>query len=122
MRKNTILIISILAMLLLAGSLMGFTITIHTITNRTGNASVEISNYYTGYVYDTVGPYNIVPNSNNTQESSQLSSQYYYKATLTAYNGYAYVTQVRYFNVNTESITFNVDLSGTEPDDPPAGN
>ena len=120
MRRNTILIISILAMLSLAGSLMAFTIDIYTYTNRTGTATVEITEYYSGNEWDTVGPYTIVTNSNNYQESADLPSQYYYKATLTAYNGYAYVTQVRYFN--TASITFNVDLSGTIPDDPPAGN
>ena len=122
MRKSTTIIISILAMLLLAGSLMGFTIDIYTNTNRSGTATVVITEYISGDRWDTVGPYNIVTNSNNHQESRELPTEYYYKATLTAYNGYAYVTQVRYFNVNTASITFTVDLSGTEPDDPPAGN
>lgn len=117
MRKSTILIISILSMLFLAGSLMGFTITMNTVTNRNGNAIIRIYEGSSNTVYSAINQFSIVTNSQNTKTKTLPNNQY--RAEIEAWNGYAHVKQTRYFNEYTGSITFDVDLSGTIPDDPP---
>ena len=120
MRRNTIMIMSILVMLLLAGGLMAFTINMHTNTNRSGNAIIRIYEGSSNSVYTSTNQFNITVGSQNTQTKVLPPNQY--RAVITAWNGYAYVTQTIYFNEYTGSITFNVDLSGKIPDDPPVGD
>jgi len=129
MRRNTILILSILAMLFLAGSLMGFTQTINIDTNRDGYAYIEITSG--GQVYDripTAGTFNIYANSNNTYITGYLYAGYGYTATVYAHrvvNGVTISdTDSQNFTYGTGTITLTVDLSGNGsiPDDPPAGH
>ncbi|MDP8204788.1 MAG: hypothetical protein P9L95_09680 [Candidatus Tenebribacter mawsonii] len=127
MRRNTILIISILAMLLLAGSLMG--LQIHIDTNYDGQAYLEIST--NGILIERIPPHGIFfieENSSNTQILSGLNNSYGYTATVYAHR---YVNGViirdidsQNFTYETGSITLTVDLSGNGsiPDDPPAGH
>jgi len=126
MRKSTIMIISILAMLLLAGSLMGFVANISVDTNRNGNAYIVITSG--SQEYDRIpdaGTFNIYTTSNNTQQSCELYGGYGYTATVYAsrvVNGVTITdTDSQNFTYGTATFTLTVDLSGNGgiPDDPP---
>ena len=128
MRKSTILIISILAMLLLVGNLVAFDITIHTFTNHNGTAYIEIKERYSQIVFRRIpignGTFQIVTGSNNTQVQENLPTNTYI-ATIFAEStsGLNHDIQSIMFNSTTETITFYPDINDLEiPDDPPAGN
>jgi len=131
MHRNTILIISILAMLLLAGSLMGFIQTINVNTNYQGEAYIEITDL-NGIPYFRIpwnnGTFTIYPNSNNPNYTGYLYEGYGYVATVYAHryvNGVTITdTDSQNFTYGTGTITLTVDLSGNGsiPDDPPAGH
>ncbi len=119
MRKSTIIIISILAMLLLAGSLMGFVANISVDTNRDGYAYIVITNHNGTITYDIIpdsGTFVIDDNSNNTQQSCYLWEQYGYVATVYAHrvvNGVTITdTDSQNFTYGTATFTLTVDLSG----------
>jgi len=132
MRKSTILIIGILAMLLLTGSLMGFTATIHVDTNRDGAAYIEITNPDGTILYERIpvgsGTFTIYANSSNTQYSGYLYEQYAYVATVYAHrvvNGVTITdTDSHNFHYGIANFTLTVDLSGngSVPNNPAAGH
>ena len=130
MRKSTLLLISILAMLLLAGSLMGFTFTMHTNTNYDGNAYIEIRYYPSGELERRIPPvsgyFTIITTSNNTQYANGLDEYQVYTATIYAHRtvgGVTYTdTESVQFGYTSSPHTFTIDLSGKVPDDPPAGD
>lgn len=128
MRKSTIMIISILAMLLLAGSLMGFTATIHTDTNFEGTAVITIvdGNNVTWWVSSV---FTINPGSSNTQTSGYLNPDHIgYVATIVAsreVNGVTITdTDSHNFHYGIANFTLTVDLSGngSVPGPPPANH
>jgi len=128
MRRNTILIISILAIMLLTGSLMAFTANISVDTNRDGYAYIEITNPDGTIIYDRIpdaGIFFIDDNSNNTQQSCYLYEQYAYVATVYAHrvvNGVTISdTDSQNFHYGIATFTLTVDLSGNGsiPRDPP---
>jgi len=119
MRRSTILIISILAMLLLAGSLMGFVANISIDTNRDGYAYIKITNPDGTIIYDRIpdaGTFVIDDNSSNTQQSCYLYEQYPYVATIYAHrvvNGVTITDEVSHnFHYGIATFTLTVDLSG----------
>ncbi|MCF7858434.1 MAG: hypothetical protein K9N07_03805 [Candidatus Cloacimonetes bacterium] len=126
MRRSIIIIISILAMLILAGSLMGFVANISVDTNRDGNAYIEIvGGGQTQRIPVGSGTFTIDDNSNNTHQSQYLNPYYGYTATVYAYrvvNGVTITdTDSQNFTYGTATFTLTVDLSGNGgiPDDPP---
>ena len=126
MRRSTILIISILAMLLLAGSLMGFTANISIDTNYQGVANIKIvGGGQTYWIPWGGGTFTINPNSSNTQTSGYLNPYYGYTATVYAsrvVNGVTITDEdSQNFHYGTATFTLTVDLSGNGgiPDDPP---
>ncbi len=124
MRRNTILIISILAMLLLAGSLMAFDQIVHTITTGNGSAEIDVD-IYAGSPWFTYGPFYIEINSNNTITIPNLPEYGVYVLTIygISTNGLVHDSDTRIVTHNTGPITFHLDLkTPTIPDDPPAGN
>ena len=125
MRRSTILIISILAMLLLAGSLMGFVATIHTDTNFEGTAVITIVDGI-GNTWWVSSEFTILPGSSNTQTSGYLNPDHIgYVATIVAsrvVNGVTITdTDSHEFHYGIANFTLTVDLSGNGgiPDDPP---
>ncbi|MDA3814438.1 MAG: hypothetical protein PF570_09330 [Candidatus Cloacimonetes bacterium] len=122
MRKSTIMIISILAMLLLAGSLMGFCANISVDTNYDGFAYIEIVIAGTNppIVADRIpstGTFAIDSNSNNTQTSGYLNPDHLgYIATIYAHkvvNGVTITdTDSHNFHYGIATFTLTVDLSG----------
>ncbi|RLC56483.1 MAG: hypothetical protein DRH89_05575 [Candidatus Cloacimonadota bacterium] len=124
MRRNTILIISILAMLLLAGSLMAFDQVVNTITTANGNAEIDVD-IYGGSPWYTYGPFGIVINDNNTVTLTGFPTWGVYVLTIygVSTNGLVHDSDTRIVTHNTGPITFHLDLkTPTIPDDPPAGN
>lgn len=121
MRKSTILIISIMVMLLIAGNLIGFTQTVHTITTRNGSAIIKIYERDTTSCWYDSGTFGIVTGSNNTKYP-HLNTGLSYEAEIEAWNGYAIVKRTIYFTEYTGPITFDIDLSGQDPRNPPAGH
>ena len=134
MRRSTIMIISILAILMLSGSLMGFRATINVDTNANGEAYIEIEEVTSGTVVDRI-PYeygedfDIITTSNNTQHSRDLDCGSGYTATVYAYRWVNHIMKITDtdsydFHYGTSTFTLTVDLSGNGsiPDDPPAGN
>ena len=128
MRRSTILIISILAMLLLAGSLMGFVANISIDTNYDGVAYIEIVGCGgTQRIPVGSGTFYIDDNSNNTQHSQYLNPYCGYTATVYAYrvvNGVTITdTDSHNFHYGIATFTLTVDLSGNGgggiPNDPP---
>jgi hypothetical protein len=128
MRKSTLLIISILAMLLLAGSLMGFTATIHINTNYEGQAYIEIWDAFE--IIERIpcqqGTFLIIPNSINTQYSGYLNPDHIgYTAIIYAHryvgNRLIQDTDSHNFTYGTANFTLYVDLSGNGaiPNKPP---
>ena len=127
MRKSTLFIISILAMLLLAGSLMGWTYTMHTDTNRDCFAYIEIREYPSGDFVKRIPTgedyFDIYTTSNNTQYAEDLNPVNAYTATIFAHRtvgGVVYSdTESVQFGYNYPPHTFHVDISGNKPNDPP---
>jgi hypothetical protein len=125
MHRNTFIVISILAMILLTGSLMAFQQSINVTTNYDGYAYIEISEIgKDGERIPSEGDFNITTSSNNTQTSSNgLDEETAYTATVYAhrYQGGVIITDSdsQNFTYATGPITLNVDLSGLVPDDPP---
>jgi len=126
MRKSTIMIISILAMLLLAGSLMGFIQPIHVNTNYQGEAYIEITDL-NGLPYFTIpypgGTFTIYPNSNNPNNTGNLYEGYGYTATVYAHrvvNG-VIIRDIdsQNFTYGTANFTLTVNLSGGISNRPP---
>ena len=121
MRKSTILIISILAMLLLAGSLIAFDQTIHIITTANGTAEIDVD-YYAGNHWYTYGPFTIKVNDNNTVVLEDFQTWDVY--VLTTYgessDGLIHDSDTRTITQFTGPITFYLDLEMPDiPDDPP---
>ena len=124
MRRSTIMIISILAMLLLAGSLMAFDQIVHTITTANGTAEIDVD-IYGGSPWYTYGPFGIVINDNNTVTLTGFSNWEVYVLTIygVSTNGLVHDSDTRYITQFTGPITFYLDLDMPDiPDDPPAGN
>ena len=130
MRRSTIMIISILAMLLLAGNLMGFTATIHTHTNYLGAAYIEIRDGIGELIqripWQPESTFVINVNSNNTKVSGYLNPDHIgYVATVFAsreVNGITITdTDSHNFHYGIANFHLYVDLSGNGsiPDDPP---
>jgi len=89
MPRGTIMIISILAILMLTSSLMGFVANISVDTNYDGEAYIEIENSSTHEVVDRIPngygeTFEITTTSNNTQQSCDLPSNCGYIATVHA--------------------------------------
>ncbi|MDP8202916.1 MAG: hypothetical protein P9L95_00110 [Candidatus Tenebribacter mawsonii] len=130
MRRSTIIIISILAMLLLAGSLMGFTATIYVNTRGPGLAVIEIDDGT--QVIHTIPPMGyktLDPNSNNVEYVYNLDENTVYTATIVAFRNLPWTlltnTDSQTITSENPTITLNVDLywDGVSiPDDPPAGS
>jgi len=122
MRRSTILIISILAMLLLAGSLMAFTATIHTDTNYDGTAVITIvdGNDVVWWVSDE---FDIDAGSSNTQVSCYLWEENAYIATIVAtrvHNGVTITdTDTHEFHYGIANFTLTVNLKSGTPNNPP---
>ncbi len=127
MRNNTILIISILAMILLAGSLLDFTFTMNVDSNRNGEAYIEIRNSEEELV-ETIpasGKFDIFASSNVQKVTGDLYAIDVYTATIFANtkNSPIYTdTKTVEFGYYSSPHTFIIDISGKEPDDPPAGD
>ena len=126
MRKSTLFIISILAMLLLAGSLMGFNFTMHVDTNRDAEAYIEIRAYPSGEFLHRIpyeGEFFISTTSSNTQVTSSLDPVNSYTATIFAHRtvgGITYTdTETVQFGYFYQAHTFHIDLSGYKQIDPP---
>ncbi len=132
MRRSTIMIISILAILMLSGSLMGFRATINVDTNADGKAYIEIVEVPSMTVVDRIPLEDkklIYVNENNVFQSIDLPADRGYTATVYAskkVNPIITVTDTdsKNFHYGTSTFTLTVDLSGNGsiPDDPPAGN
>lgn len=123
MRRSTILIISILAMLLLAGSLMGFTATIHTDTNYDGTAVITIvdGNNVEWWVSSE---FEIDAGSSNTQVSGYLDPDHIgYIATVVAtrvHNGVTITdTDTHEFHYGIANFTLTVNLKSGTSNNPP---
>jgi len=117
MQRSNIVVLSLITMVLLAVSLNAYDITVNIQTNRQGNATVKFYRQGTNTLDETHGPITIYTSSNNSFDEE--FAVYSYRAELEAWNGYAHVKQTRYFSQYTGSITFDIDLSGTIPDNPP---
>ena len=126
MRRSTIIIISILAMLLLAGSLMAFSQTFYVNTNRDGVAYIEIRTYPTLVLVARIpasGTFDIYSSYNVSQVKHALDEYTVYKATCFAEGNTTptyYDTDSIIFGYTTGAVTFQIDISGRMPDDPPA--
>ena len=123
MRRNTILI-SILAMMLLAGSLMAFDQTIHIITTANGSAEIEVDHYGGSHWY-TYGPFNVIVNDNNTVVLEDFPTWGSYILTINgeSTDGLVHDDDTRIITQFTGPITFHLDLEMPKiPDDPPAGH
>ena len=112
-------------MLLLAGSLMGFTATIHTYTNFEGTAVITIVDGI-GNTWWVSSEFTILPGSSNTQTSGYLNPDHIgYIATIVAtrvVNGVTITdTDSHEFHYGTANFTLTVDLSGNGgiPNNPP---
>ena len=113
-------------MLLLASSLMGWTYTMHTDTNRNGFAYIEIREYPSGEIEQRIpceGDFVITTTSNNTKYATGLNPVNAYTATIFAHRtvgGVVYSdTESVQFGYNYPPHTFHVDISGNKPNDPP---
>ena len=130
MRRSTIMIISIFAMLLLAGSLMGFTATIYVNTNGPGLAVIEIDDgTQVTHTIPPMGYKTLDPNSNNVEYVYNLDENTVYTATIDAFrpigpNWSISDTDSQTITAENPTITLRVNLywNGSIPDDPPAGN
>ncbi len=128
MRRSTILIISILTMLLLAGSLMGFSQTFYVNTNRDGVAYIEIRTYPAGelvYRIPASGTFNIYWSWNVQQIQYGLDNETVYQATCFAHGNTSptyYDSDSIIIGYTTGPVTFQIDISGKVPDDPPGGD
>jgi len=121
MHRNTFIFISILTMILLTGSLMAWSQTVHINTNYEASATLVVK--LDSEVFQTYSDITILPSSNNTQIIDGLSGYYSYTIIVTATRPYLgqTISDTDEENVvyTTGPITLNVDLSGLVPDDPP---
>ena len=119
MRKSTLLIISILAMLLLTGSLAADDIYVH-VTN-TCKVDLDIYNGTT-WVYGW-HDFTAYPNQNNSHPFDPIPG---YTYTVIAY-GERTIGSITYSDTDTGYLSLShpdilhlyLDISGKEPDDPP---
>jgi len=115
-------------MLLLTGSLMAFTFTMHINSNRDGYAYIEIKESVSQTVVDRIpfgdGFFTISYSGTNSQTSSTLDEEIVYVATVYAHrtvSGLIYKDSdsVEFCYTTNQPHVFNVDISGNIPDDPP---